>query len=58
MIKIKKITDKEEIKVISQSSGCLCGSNGKPKNYTYSDKDCMTDCSKIGKPAYYQSSCS
>ncbi|MCR1954639.1 hypothetical protein NSA24_07515 [Clostridioides mangenotii] len=58
MIKIKKITDKEEIKIAYQSSSCICGSNGKPVNYTYKDRDCMIDCAKKNQPSYYQSSCS
>lgn len=58
MIKIKKITDKQEIKIASQGNSCKCGSNGKPVNYTYKDINCMIDCAKKGQPSYYQSSCS
>ncbi|WP_270648180.1 hypothetical protein [Paeniclostridium hominis] len=57
MLKIKKIKDKEEICVLAQAQNCTCGSNGKPQKYSPVNSECLNDCSKPGKPPYYQSSC-
>lgn len=57
MLKIKKIVDKKEICVVSQTQNCICGSNGQPLYYGPTDNECLYDCSQSGKPSYYQSSC-
>lgn len=59
MLKIEKIKDKEEIMVGAQKSCPECGTyancrvTGKPTRYQ--GHCCTCDCTKDGKPYWYQS---
>lgn len=56
MLKIKKIQDKEEIKVLSQKYDPNVG-NCEIRGYSteYQGHDCMKDCIRAGKPKWFQS---
>lgn len=49
-LEIKKIQDKKEIEIVVQEN---CRVSGKPTIYI-KGQDCRSDCSKYGKPTYYE----
>lgn len=49
-LEVKKIQSKKEIEVVVQEN---CRVSGKPTIYI-KGQDCRSDCSKYGKPTYYE----